>query len=193
MMNRCFRSGEVSPKLWFFKEIIPFFSKSRGRSHMVSDFLVQHPSGPFFQLTETKWKQAVTKYTSLGVDSDVNYLDQRATASINIATYAYFDNDTILGQSERLLPIIEFKKEYKDNQIEIIVDNARSHTTKSYSLQECGRAIGTRCSVEQIEYVDENSATKVIDCYFKGTHPHPHPIFLSNFLKKFFFLDMRCR
>ncbi|CAF4740979.1 unnamed protein product, partial [Rotaria sp. Silwood2] len=73
------------------------FRSGRGRSHMVSDFLVQHPSGPFFQLTENEWKQAVAKYKSLNVNSDVNYLDRTATASINIGTDAYFDNDTILG------------------------------------------------------------------------------------------------
>jgi hypothetical protein len=162
-----FRSGEVSSKRWFFKENIPFFSKGRGRSHMVSDFLVQHPSGPFFHLTENEWKQAVVKYKSLNVNSDVNYLDRTATASINIGTDAYFDNDTILGQFERLFQMLEFKQEYKDNQIEIIVDNARTHTTKSYSLQDFGKTIGTRCPVEQIEYVDENNKKKVIDCYFK--------------------------
>ncbi|CAF1148224.1 unnamed protein product [Didymodactylos carnosus] len=46
-----FRSGEVSPKRWFFGENTPFFSKGRGLSHMISDFLVQHPSGPFFELS----------------------------------------------------------------------------------------------------------------------------------------------
>ncbi|CAF4508624.1 unnamed protein product, partial [Didymodactylos carnosus] len=40
--------------------------------------------------------------------------------------------------------------------------------TKSYSLQEFGKNIGTRCPVEQIEYVDENGVPKVIDCCFKG-------------------------
>ncbi|CAF4180647.1 unnamed protein product [Rotaria sp. Silwood2] len=162
-----FRSGEVSPKRWLFKENIPFFSKGRGRSHMVSDFLVQHPSGLFFQLPENECKQAVMKYKSLNVNSDVNYLDRTATASINIGTDAYFDNDTILGQFERLFQMLEFKQEYKDNQIEIIADNARTHTTKSYSLQDFGKTIGTRCPVEQIEYVDENNRKKVIDCYFK--------------------------
>ena len=63
--------------------------------------------------------------------------------------------------------MLEFKQEYKDNQIEIIVDNARTHTTKAYSLQEFGKTIGMRRPIEQIEYVDENGATKVIDCYFK--------------------------
>ncbi len=64
--------------------------------------------------------------------------------------------------------MLEFKQEYKDSQTDIIVDNARTHTAKTYSLQEFGKNIGTRCSVEKIEYVDENNATKIIDCYFKG-------------------------
>ncbi|CAF4495812.1 unnamed protein product, partial [Didymodactylos carnosus] len=166
-----FRSGEVSPKRWFFKENTPVFSKGRGRSHMVSDFLVQHPSGPFFQLSEDEWKQALGKYKSLSADSDVNYLSRTATASINIGTDAYFDINTILSQFERLFEMLEFKQEYKDNHTEIIVDNARTHTKKAYSLQEFGKNIGTRCPVEKIEYVDEKDATKVIDCYFdKGTN-----------------------
>ncbi|CAF1254010.1 unnamed protein product [Rotaria sordida] len=43
---------------------------------MVSDFLAQHPSGLFFELSEDEWKQAVTKYKSLSEDSDVNYLSR---------------------------------------------------------------------------------------------------------------------
>ena len=134
---------------------------------MVSDFLVEHSSGPLFELSEDEWKQAIAKYKSLSADSDVNYLPRRATASIDIGTNAYFDNDTILSQFERLFQMLEFKQEYKDHQVEIVVDNARTHTTKAYLLQEFGKTIGTRCPVEQIEYVDENGATKVIDCYLK--------------------------
>lgn len=67
--------------------------------------------------------------------------------------------------------MLEFKKDYKDHQIEIIVDNARTHTAKAYSLQDFGKKIGTRCPIEVIEYVDENNSTKIIDCYFKkGVH-----------------------
>jgi hypothetical protein len=43
------------------------------------------------------------------------------------------------------------------------MDNARTHTTKLYSMQEFGKNIGTRSPVEKIEYVDENGAIKVID------------------------------
>ncbi|CAF5189048.1 unnamed protein product, partial [Rotaria sp. Silwood1] len=111
------------------------------------------------------------KTKPLSANSDVNYVSRTATASINIGTDAYFDNYTILNQFERLVQMLEFKQEYKDNQIEIIVDNARTHTTKAYSLQEFGKNIGTRYPVEKIEHVDENGATKVIDCYFKqGTN-----------------------
>ncbi|CAF4402376.1 unnamed protein product, partial [Didymodactylos carnosus] len=122
----------------FLGENTPFFSKGRGRRHMISDFLVQHPGGPIFELSENEWKEATAKYITLSVDSDVNYIDRTATASINIGTDAYFDNDTVLGQFERLFQMLEFKQEYKHNQIEIVVDNARTHTAKSYSLQEFG-------------------------------------------------------
>jgi len=63
--------------------------------------------------------------------------------------------------------MLEFKQDYKGNQIEIIVDNARTHTTKVYSLLEFAKGIGYRCPVEKIKYVDENGAKKVIDCYLK--------------------------
>ncbi|CAF4132998.1 unnamed protein product [Rotaria sp. Silwood2] len=141
--------------------------EGRGRRHMVSDFLVQHPSGPFFELNENEWKHAVLKYKSLNADCDVNYVDRTTTASINMGTDAYFYNDTILGQFERLFQMLEFKQDYKYNQVEIIVDNARTHTTEAYSLQDFGKSIGTRCPVEQIEYVDENGKIQIIDCYFK--------------------------
>ncbi|CAF1336046.1 unnamed protein product [Rotaria sordida] len=80
-----------------FEEFSNDLRGGRDRSHMVSDFLAQHPSGLFFELSEDEWKQAVTKYKSLSEDSDVNYLSRTATASINIGTDAYFDNDTILS------------------------------------------------------------------------------------------------
>ena len=95
---------------------------------MVSDFLVRHSSGPIFELSEDEWKQVVATYKSLSADNDANYLSRRATASIDIEMDAYFDNDTILSQFERLFQMLEFKQEYRENQIEIILDNARTHT-----------------------------------------------------------------
>ncbi|CAF3478732.1 unnamed protein product [Rotaria sp. Silwood2] len=53
-----FRSDEVRSKRWFFKQNTPTFSRGHGRSHMILDFLIQHPSEPFFELSEDEWKQA---------------------------------------------------------------------------------------------------------------------------------------
>jgi hypothetical protein len=39
----CHKSGEMSAKRWMFENDHPFYNKGRGRSIMVSDFIVQHP------------------------------------------------------------------------------------------------------------------------------------------------------
>jgi hypothetical protein len=49
-----FKSGEVSAKRWFFGEEAPFHSKKRGRSNVVSHFLVQYTSGPFSSVSESE-------------------------------------------------------------------------------------------------------------------------------------------
>ena len=67
--------------------------------------------------------------------------------------------------------MLEFKQAYKGHRIEIIVDNARTHTTKMYSLQDFRKGIVALCPTEIIEYVDENGVRQVIDCYFKQD-PH---------------------
>ncbi|CAF3360349.1 unnamed protein product, partial [Rotaria sp. Silwood2] len=163
-----FRSGEVSAKRWMMTDSSGFFSKGRGRSYMVSDFLVQHPSSPFFSLNEVEWKAAIKKYPTLDQTNDVEYFERSATASINIGTDYYFDNTVILEQFGRLFQILQFKKEFQDHDIEIIVDNARTHTAKSYSLNDFGKSVSTRCPIEKIKWYDENGSEKVIDCYFKN-------------------------
>ncbi|CAF0862631.1 unnamed protein product [Didymodactylos carnosus] len=162
-----FRSGEVSPKRWIFDEKRPFFSKGHGRSLMISDFIVLHPSGPFFQLNDNEYKKAIKKYKNLLDDTDVNYAERSATASVNVGVDGYFDNDTILAQFERLFQLMEFKDDYRNHVIEVLVDNARTHTSKQYSLFDFGKGIYTRCPVDKIQFIDENGATKSIDCYFE--------------------------
>ncbi|CAF3129728.1 unnamed protein product [Rotaria socialis] len=68
-----FKSGEVSAKRWFFGEEAPFHSKRRGRSNMVSDFLVQHNSGPFFSLSQSEYEKALAKHPQLDGDLLVNH------------------------------------------------------------------------------------------------------------------------
>ena len=39
--------------------------------------------------------------------------------------------------------MLQIIKEYKNHDIEIIVDNARTHTANSYSWNDPGKSIGT--------------------------------------------------
>ena len=59
------RKWDVRVKRWLMDTSSPFFNKGGGRSLMISDFLVQHPSGPFFQLNEKEWTDAVKKVSGL--------------------------------------------------------------------------------------------------------------------------------
>lgn len=88
-----FRSGEVSPKRWLFNNNAAFCSKGRGRSVMISDYLVMHLSGPFFTLNEKEYQQALVLYPELADDvDDVTYAEKTATGSIDVGYDSYFDN-----------------------------------------------------------------------------------------------------
>jgi hypothetical protein len=132
---------------------------------MLSDFMVCHPSGPFFYLNDNEWQKAIVKYPDLLKNDYVNYMDRTATSAINVGSDMYFDNEIILSQFQRLFQMLEFKTEYKNHQIDILVDNARTHTACQYSIHDFGKSIGTRCPVDVIEY-DEDDVKKTIQCYF---------------------------
>ena len=135
---------------------------------MVSDFIVMHPSGPFFRLSDEEYQEAISCYPELNEDSDVEFLPGTATGSLAIGTDGYFDNQTVLEQFERLFKLMRFKKEFDDHRIEIIVDNARTHTARAYGLNDFGKTSGTRCPVDTIEYLDEGGQIHIIDTYFKN-------------------------
>ena len=139
---------------------------------MVSDFLVAHPSGPFFSLSQEEFDLAAKQYPSVKSDkNDLNFVNCSATAGINVGQDGYFDNDTILYQFERLFQLLSYKKDFKDHEIEIIVDNARTHSAKEYSINVFGKGIGTRCPVSAIEYVDDQNQDVSISCSFaNGEH-----------------------
>ncbi|CAF1536298.1 unnamed protein product [Didymodactylos carnosus] len=111
---------------------------------MVSDYLVQHPSGPFFELSESEFDEASRKFPELLAPTDIDYIDRTGTASIQVGKDAYFHNQTILSQFERLFQLIKFKTEFEGHDIHIIVDNARTHSAKSHSVTDFGKSIGTR-------------------------------------------------
>ncbi|CAF4603047.1 unnamed protein product, partial [Rotaria sp. Silwood2] len=128
-----------------------------------------HPSGPFLTLSDKEYQQALVLYPELADDiDDVTYVEKTATASIKVGYDSYFDNLTILAQFERLFKLLQFKSEFKHHNIEVIVDNATTHTAKPYSLSDFGKSIGTRCTTDTIEYVDSQGQLQTIDCFFKS-------------------------
>ncbi|CAF4632926.1 unnamed protein product, partial [Didymodactylos carnosus] len=71
-------------------------SKGRGRSYMISDFLVIHPSSPYFQLSPAECNQATQRYPKLLEEVDIIYEKFSASAAINIGSDLYMDNELIL-------------------------------------------------------------------------------------------------
>ena len=68
-------------------------------------------------------------------------------------------------QFERLFQLISFKKDFKDHDFICIVDNARTHTASGFSINDFGMKPGTRCPVDQIEFLDEKNQKRAIECY----------------------------
>ncbi|CAF1040827.1 unnamed protein product [Didymodactylos carnosus] len=133
---------------------------------MISDFLIMQASGPFFRLSDIEFQEAVKKYPSLQQDTEVNYVKNTATGSINVGEDNYFDNIMILRQFERMFQLLEFKTEYKNHRLEILVDNARTRRVKDYSINDFGKGSGTRCPVQMIEYTDQNNVKQTLNCFF---------------------------
>ncbi|CAF4842205.1 unnamed protein product, partial [Rotaria sp. Silwood2] len=125
-----YRSGEMSARRWIIDNNAPFFNKGKGRSVMISHYIVQHPSGPFFRLNGQEWSDAVKKYPELLDEININYEEYSATAFINIGVDDYFGNEIVLDQFDRLFKLLKFKKDFKNHLIDATVDNARTHTAK---------------------------------------------------------------
>ena len=133
---------------------------------MVSDFLIAHPDNPFFQLSQDEWKAAVKKYPELLEDDGIQYIERSASGSIQVGFGGYFDNDTIINQFTRLFKMLPFKQAYANHKFHVIVDNARTHSAKHYSVEDFGMKPGTRCKTDKIFYRDEDGKKQSIDCFF---------------------------
>jgi hypothetical protein len=134
-----FRCNEQTPKRWFRKGKEPFVSKGKGRSIMVSDFIVAHPSGPFFNLSDAKWQKCILKYPNIVDLHGVHYDAKTCTVRIQPGAENYLCSETILAQFERLFQMLEFKKAFNKqlkHDIEIVVDNARTHTAQVVNIND---------------------------------------------------------
>ena len=86
-------------------------------------------------------------YPNLLINNRGHYMQYFATSCIILGCNIYFDNETILNQFERLFQLLPFRTEYKEHKFGMIVDNARTHSEKKFSLNDFGEKIGTRYPV----------------------------------------------
>ena len=123
---------------------------------MMTNILVQHPSELYFTLSDAEFQRAAEKYASLLIPSGISFFENSATAGICADQDGYFDNFTVLSQFQRLFILLSFKEDCKGHEIEIVVDNARTHTAHSYSVNDFPEGIDRKCPVDFIECTDEN-------------------------------------
>ena len=133
---------------------------------MVSDFIVQHPCGPFFSLSDAEFAFTAKKFPSLSNPDGIYYLKNSASAGINVGEEGYFNNEIILAQSEHLFMLLPFKKAFDDHVLEIEVDNARTHAAKAYSINDFSKSIRTQRPVNFIHYFNDDGQLVSISCYF---------------------------
>ena len=102
---------------------------------MVSDFIVLFPGCPFFELSEREYEKAVRAFPILDETKDL-FLPRSATRFVELNGENYMDNEAILEQFERLFILLKFKEKYSNHDIEILVDNASTHTTKEFNISQ---------------------------------------------------------
>ena len=101
------------------------------------------------------------------INGDGSHCTQYSTRTgINLGYDMYFDSETILDQFERFFQLLPFKTEYKGYDFELIIDNARIHPTKEFSLQDSSKKIGTKYLVNSTEFADNDGLTKRLYCSF---------------------------
>jgi hypothetical protein len=160
-----FKSSESQSSSWNFPKHANFYNKGQGKSIMLSYFLVQHKYSDLFELDEKEWKEAVTENPSLlENDSFLNYEPRSANAWIEPGKDCYFNNDTIIKQFERLFILLKYKTIFKNHNIVIIVDNARTHTAKKYDINLISKSECTKCPYDKLEWIDKEGISRSIDC-----------------------------
>ena len=90
-----FKSGEVQSKRWIFPDTAPFFNKGRGRSFMVSYFIVLHAEDVFFELSDAEWNEACLEYPELTFQSSkLTFLINLQVGGVKYSSYVaiYFNN-----------------------------------------------------------------------------------------------------
>lgn len=63
---------------------------------------------------------------------------------------------------------MEFKEEFRFHDIEILVDNATTHTAKPFSISDFRKGKGFFCPVDRLEWIDEINKSLVIETHLQN-------------------------
>jgi hypothetical protein len=145
------------------------FNKGRGVSRMISDFIVSHPSMTIFELTDDEWKAACSENSKLTVSDGLNIIHKTATSIIEPSKDNYFTNESILKQFEHLITCIKYSSIFKEvnYRVDILVDNATTHTKAIIDVSMFNKGKGTNCVVDNLVWLDENENEITHCCYYE--------------------------
>ena len=93
-------------------------------------------------------------------DPILNYFPKSANAWIEPKKDNYFDNLIIIRQFERLFILLKFKKDFYNHKIEVLVDNARTHSAKVYDINLISKSGGTICPYKQLEWKEKGETKR---------------------------------
>jgi hypothetical protein len=94
---------------WVFPGEEPFFNKGKGRSIMVSAFIVMHDHADVFVLNQNEWENACREYPELLIsDPQINYYERSANAWIQPKKDNNLHNKIIIKQFERFFKLLKF-------------------------------------------------------------------------------------
>ena len=134
---------------------------------MISFFIVCHDLEVFFELSDDEWNKAVKENPILSTtESILNYYERSASGWLEPGKDIYIDNEVIMQQFERLFILLKYKKSFANADIEILVDNARTHSAKQYDLMNFNKFDSIKkAPYQNIEWL-ENDETRKIDCTY---------------------------
>ena len=98
----------------------------------------------------------------------VNYSTGTCTGSIQPGQDNYFNSETVLSQFERLFKMLEFKVDFNHpvkHDIEIVVDNERTHIAHVVNINEFRLNPGGNCPVGTIQFTNNNGEHETINCF----------------------------
>jgi transposase len=134
---------------------------------MISYFIACHDKEVFSELSEEEWRKALEENPKLNdCECKLNFYERSASGWLEPGKENYVDNKVILQQFERLFILLKYKKSFENAQIEVLVDNARTHSAKQYDLMNFNKFDSVKAApYETIEWT-ENGELKVIICSY---------------------------